>query len=141
MAVLDPGAPRRGQLVAAAALVGRLVMLGAAVGVIAMHQLAGLPGGHTHEHGGPAAHAVLAAPDHCPHPAGSRCPDRVHGHPGQVCQPHQGGGGPDGVPALAPLPTAPIEPPRLTARTAAREAGEGTGCGPPHLAELSLRRI
>lgn len=126
-------------LAAAAALVGRLVVLAAVVGVVAMHQLAGTPAYHSHDHGGGIA--VLAAPDHCPHPAGADCPYRMHGHPGQVCQPHQGGNGPDGVPAMAPLPTTPVAPPLLTARTAAREAGDGTGCGPPRLAELSLRRI
>ncbi|MFD0743437.1 DUF6153 family protein [Phytohabitans flavus] len=117
-------------------------MLGAVVGVVAMHQLAGVPTGHSHKHGAaPSALAVVAAADHCPHPPGADCPDRWHGHPGQVCQPHQGGNGPDGVPALSPLPTTPTEPPLLTAHTAAREAGNGTGCGPPGLAELSLRRI
>jgi hypothetical protein len=134
----EPWAP----LVAAAVLARRLILLGAVLGVVAMHQLAGLPSGDAHEHGPPPAHAVLvAASGHCPHPAGSDCPDRVHGHPGQVCQPHQGTGVPDGVPVLAPQPVTPTEPRLLSARTAAREAGDGTGCGPPHLAELSLRRI
>jgi len=140
VAVPDVHALRRGSLVAAAVLVRRLILLAAAVGVVAMHQLAGPPGGHTHEHGA-LAHAVLEAPEHCPHPAGSDCPDRLHGHPGQVCQPLQGTEGPDGVPVMAAQPTTPTEPPLLTARTAAREAGDGTGCGPPHLTELSLRRI
>jgi hypothetical protein len=137
----DVHALGRDRLLPAAALAGRLILLAAAVGVVAMHQLGGAPGRHSHDHGSaPARHAVLAAPDHCPQPAGADCP-RVHGHPGQVCQPHQGGNGPDGVPALAPTPATPVEPPLLSARTAAHEAGDGTGCGPPRLAELSLRRI
>lgn len=140
--VAEVHAVRRGLLAATAAFVGRLVLLSAVLGLVAMHQLAGLPAGHSHDHdAAPRIHAVLAATDHCPHPDGAQCPDRFHGHPGQVCQPHQSGNGPDGIPALAPLPQEPSEPALLTARTAAREAGNGTGCGPPRLSELSLRRI
>lgn len=131
----------RDALVTVAASVGRLILLAAVVGVVAMHHLAGMPASDHHHDIAPPAHAVLAAPDHCPHPPGDHCPDRLHGHPGQVCQPHQGGNGPDGIPALMPLSSTPTESRLLTARTVAREAGDGTGCGPPRLAELSLRRI
>jgi len=116
----------------------RLVLVAAAVGLVAMHQLAVPPARHAAV---PPAHAVVAAPEHCPHPDGGHCPDRAHGHPGQVCQPHPGSNGPDGVPALVPAPVVPVEPPLLSARTAASEAGDGSGCGPPGLADLSLLRI
>lgn len=121
------------------ALALRLVLVAVAVGLVAMHQLTGTPAAHTRP--APPAHAVLAAPGHCPHAEGDDCPDPAHSHPGQVCQPHQGSNGPDGIPALVVASVAPVEPPLLSARTAASEAGDGSGCGPPGLAELSLLRI
>jgi hypothetical protein len=113
-----------------------LLVAAVAVGLVAMHQLTGMPTHDAHSATPPPAHAVLST-----HPDGEHCPEQGHCHPGQVCQPHQGSNGPDGIPALVPAPTVPVEPPLLTARTAASEAGEGTGCGPPGLADLALLRI
>ncbi|MGN9911326.1 DUF6153 family protein [Phytohabitans sp. LJ34] len=121
------------------ALARRVVLVAVAAGLVAMHQLAGGPAAHTRP--APAAHAALVAPGHCPHAEGDDCPDPSHSHPGQVCQPHQGSNGPDGIPALAVAPAPPVEPPLLSARTAASEAGDGSGRGPPGLAELSLLRV
>ncbi|MEO3743018.1 DUF6153 family protein [Plantactinospora sp. B5E13] len=129
------------------------------VGLIFMHQLVGTPimDGH---HPSPAAgaemndaglqvagldpaSAVLAGPDtHCP-PGDSHCPGLPHGHPGQVCRATMPGHGPVApAPALLPVPGAlPLPVAVLSPQTAANEAADGSGCGPPSLFELSVWRV
>ncbi|MEN3615214.1 DUF6153 family protein [Plantactinospora sp. ZYX-F-223] len=136
-----------------------LALLGALVGVIVMHQLAGTvaPGGHHHhDSGGPGPDVAVAqamtpgdvgqavvdrGAQACPpeHP----CPTTPHGHPGQVCQfTSQGHGLAAPAPALTPAPSVfQSITPALSPLTAANDAADGSGCGPPSLTALSIWRI
>jgi hypothetical protein len=134
---------RRDPVAARSVGVRWLVVLATLVGLVGMHQLAGGVVPSSHHHAASAAVSATAAHDHCPpHPGSDDCPDDVHRHPGQMCQPGPGGSTPTGVPALTPVPAVnALETVVLSSRTAATDAAEGSGCGPPSLAELSLLRI
>ncbi|MGW0431520.1 DUF6153 family protein [Micromonospora sp. NPDC003197] len=131
-------------------------------GLVVMHQLAGGPDAEATAHAG--AMAVAEAGDgHCSTP-GDGCPDDEHpggsgnvsrdhqrehdrndprhGHAGQVCQFIPPTGGPVPVPALVVTPGAvATAPPVISPRTAAAQAANGSGCGPPSLPQLSVFRI
>jgi hypothetical protein len=112
-------------------------------GLIAMHQLAGLgePAGHHHAADAHAA-AVTAMPEPCPD-VGMHCPDDSHSHPHQVCQPSPPSQHSSATPPLLPLAVAPVAVAAtpVLPRTAADDAADGSGCGPPVLAQLSILRI
>jgi len=120
----------------------RLLLVAATLlGLVVMHQLAGATqvGSH-HQHA--AGHPIVAQEPHdCPSP-GDHCPQNPHGHSGQVCQPAPPTSPVAAPPAMLGLPVAPpAARPLLSARTAAVDAADGSGCGPPSLAQLSLLRI
>ncbi|GIG95483.1 hypothetical protein Pma05_20560 [Plantactinospora mayteni] len=150
----------RVQLRRSLAVIRVVAVLAGLVGLIFMHQLVGTPiadghhsspvaveetegSGHQNLAGLDPPSAVLAGSDtHCP-PDDPHCPGLPHGHPGQVCQVTAPSHGPAAsVPAFLPVP-GPL--PALVAvsspQTAANEAAEGSGCGPPSLAGLSIWRI
>jgi hypothetical protein len=116
------------------------LVLATLVGLVVMHQLAGGPHPVDHPHAAGAA-TVLAAHPPCP-PGQGQCPDDPHGHPGQVCQPGtpsaSTGTAAPAQPSVRAVPATPVAP--VSPRTAAGEAGHGSGCGPPSLTLLSISR-
>lgn len=113
-------------------------------GLVAMHQLTGLgePGGHRHAGADAHASAVVALSEPCPD-VGVHCPDDSHSHPSQVCQPSPPNQHSSVTPPMLPLAVTPVgvATPPVLPRTAADDAADGSGCGPPVLAQLSVLRI
>lgn len=106
-------------------------MLAAIIGLVAMHQLAGGVNAGGDRHTSAFAHSTSQ---------GDR-PDAPHGSPGQVCQLTAPAAGPNvaAAPELFSVPgeLPPTAGPPVSPQTAAPEAADGTGCGPPSLTELS----
>ncbi|MEV4754770.1 DUF6153 family protein [Micromonospora sp. NPDC049559] len=120
-----------------------VLLLATLFGLVVMHQLAGAPNVHAHHGAAPVAPVARAHASAdgagCARGDGG-CPEHRHGHPGQVCQglvPHTA------TPLAPPLPATPrIAAPAvlLGPDTAAYDAADGSGCGPPSLTQLSISR-
>jgi hypothetical protein len=107
------------------------------VGLVAMHQLAGSLG-HPDHHPGAGAYMAADAPV-C---QGDDCPDGPHGHSGQVCQAPPTPSTAASTPAVsAGHDIVPDSHAGVTPVTADRAAADGSGCGPPVRAALSIWRI